>query len=69
MGANPECKAADSRTIISQKRNLIHQEDQQPLIIAVKAKMVTLTNGIGKKARVYLLLVRRYKQTNIRQQV
>jgi hypothetical protein len=52
MGANPEYKAADSLTIISQKRNLIHQEDQQPLIVAVKAKMVTLTNGIGKKVTV-----------------
>ncbi len=41
MGANPENKAADGRRIISQKRNLIHQENQQPLIIAVKAKMVT----------------------------
>jgi hypothetical protein len=41
MGANPESKAADGRRIISQKRNLIHQKDQQPLIIAEKAKMVT----------------------------
>ena len=69
MGANPENKAADGRRIISQKRNLIHQKDQQPLIIAVKAKMVTKTNGIGKKFEAYFGMVRRDKQTNKRQQI
>jgi hypothetical protein len=40
MWANRKKKAGGPR-IISRKRNLIHQEDQQPLIIAKKAKMVT----------------------------
>ena len=69
MGASSENKTAENWGWISQKRNSICLEDQQPLRVACKATKkkycpVTYTNSIGKKIKSKRILVRRYQQLN-----
>jgi hypothetical protein len=70
MGASSENKTAEHWGWISQKRNSIYGEDQQPLTVACKATnycLVTYTKSIGQKIKPKLKLVQRYQLKNKKQ--
>jgi hypothetical protein len=69
MGASTENKTAEHWGWISQKRNSICWEGQQPLTVACKAtnkkdRLVTYTKSIGKKIKFKRWMVWWHQQKN-----